>query len=186
MSSNLRNYVKAAYAMDAIVQRVDPGQWDNPSPCSEWTAREVLGHVIWHTKRLAAQCTGGPPPAEQPESEVAGSDPVRAWSAAQEALLEALDQEGALQTPTDGPFGSSTIDDSLALSTFDAMTHAWDIAKATHQNPVIPADLAQRAYDMVRGAGEAVRSPGILGPEMDAPDDADIVTRYMALAGRQV
>ncbi len=186
MSTNLRNYTKAAYALDAVVQRVDASQWDNPSPCEEWSAREVLGHVIWHTNRLAAACNGADQPAEQAEAEVAGDDPRATWSAARDSLLTALDSQGALQVPVEGPFGPSTVDASLVLSTFDAMTHAWDIAKATGQTPVIPSELAESAYEMIAAAGDAVRGPGILGPAIEAPAGANIVDRYMALAGRQV
>ena len=44
MSENLRNFTKAIYGMDAVVQRVPVDAWDNGSPCEGWTARDVVGH----------------------------------------------------------------------------------------------------------------------------------------------
>jgi len=186
MSTNLQNYTKAAYTLDAVVQRVAPDQWDNQSPCEEWSARQVLGHVIWHANRLAATCNQTDGPAEQAEADVAGSDPIATWNSARDGVLAALDQSGALQTETNGPLGESTIDGDLVLPTMDMLTHAWDIATATEQNPAIPTDLAEQAFQLISGAGDFVRQPGILGPALEAPADADIVARYIALSGRQV
>ncbi len=185
MSTNLQNYTKAVYTLDAVLQRVAPEQWDNQSPCEEWSARQVLGHVIWHAKRTAATCNGIEGPATQTEAEVAGADPISSWNVARDGVLAALDQSGALQIPTNGPLGESTIDADLVLPTMDILTHAWDVATATEQNPAIPNDLAESAYALIAGAGDFVRQPGILGPALQAPADADIVTRYLALAGRQ-
>ena len=75
MSENLRAYTRALYAFDAVAARVDPNQWDLPSPCADWTAREVLGHVTWGTLAVAARAAGEQPPREAPEAEVAGDDP---------------------------------------------------------------------------------------------------------------
>ena len=55
MSENLRAYTRALYAMDAVAARVADDQWDAKSPCDEWSAREVLGHVIWGTRAVAAR-----------------------------------------------------------------------------------------------------------------------------------
>jgi hypothetical protein len=41
MSTNLRAYTKAIYAFDAVAQRVPADAWDRPSPCDDWTARQV-------------------------------------------------------------------------------------------------------------------------------------------------
>ena len=185
MSTNLQNYTKAAYTLDAVVQRVATDQWDNQSPCEEWSARQVLGHVIWHAQQVTAKCNGTEGPAEQAEADVAGIDPIASWNAALGGVLAALDQSGALQIATNGPFGESTMDADLVLPTMDILTHAWDIATATEQNPAIPEDMAQSAHDLIAGAGDFVRRPGIFGPALEAPADADIVTRFLALAGRQ-
>ena len=91
MSDNLRAYTRALYAFDAVAARVEPDQWDNKRPCAEWTAREVLGHVTWGTTALAARVSGGEPPAEAAEAEVAGDDPYASFAAARAAALEALD-----------------------------------------------------------------------------------------------
>ena len=185
MSENLRNYTKAVYAMDAVVQRAPSESWNNPSPCSEWTAREVLGHCIWHAKRIANAANGGDPPAEQAEADVAGPDPTQSWAEARDGVLAALDQPGVLAQVSSGPFGEQSLDSALALSAADLTTHAWDIAKATDQPAIIPEDLAQSAYEGMKAAGDMLRRPGLLDAEVDVPNDADIVSKFVAMAGRQ-
>ena len=76
MSENLRRYQEALYGMNAVLVRVDPSRWDEPSKCDEWSCREVLGHVIWHMNEIAARLEQSDPPPEQPEAQVAGDDPV--------------------------------------------------------------------------------------------------------------
>ena len=60
MSENLRWYTKAIYGMDHVVRLAgsDPAVWDRPSPCTEWVARDVLGHVIAVQRSRQARLDG--------------------------------------------------------------------------------------------------------------------------------
>ncbi len=69
--------------------------------------------------------------------------------------------------------------------TMDLTTHTWDIAKATGQDPVIPAELAAAAYRGIQGFGDAARAPGLFADEVVVSDDADMVAKMAAMAGRQ-
>ncbi|MGZ5370417.1 maleylpyruvate isomerase N-terminal domain-containing protein [Aeromicrobium sp.] len=39
-------YRRRADLFEAKVTAVQPDQWSNQSPCDEWTARDVVGHII--------------------------------------------------------------------------------------------------------------------------------------------
>ena len=39
-------YRARADAFQRKVAAVQPVQWSNPSPCAEWTARDVLRHIV--------------------------------------------------------------------------------------------------------------------------------------------
>ncbi|MBT8241572.1 MAG: TIGR03086 family protein [Acidimicrobiia bacterium] len=186
MSDNLRNYTKAIYTMDAAVNRVAPDRWDAPSPCDQWTAKEVVGHCLYALHSVAAYTGAREKPAEMPEAERAGTDPAAVWSAARDEVLAALDQDGALDTEVDGPFGRAPIDNALPVMTMDLTTHTWDLAKATGQDPVIPRELAIAAYEGIKGFGDGARRPGLFADEVRVADDADIVTKMAAMAGRKV
>lgn len=185
MSENLRAYTRALYAFDAAAARVAPDQWDRPSPCAEWTAREVLGHVTWGTLAVAARAAGEEPPREASEAEIAGDDPYASFVAAREAVLGALDHEGVLQTVAETPFGEMPIDTFLGIYTLDPLVHAWDVATATGQPHGIDDAAAERALEGVRPLDEMLRGPGRFGDKVEA-DAGDAATRLAAFTGRQV
>jgi uncharacterized protein (TIGR03086 family) len=186
MSDNLRNYTKAIYTMDAAVNRVPADKWDAPSPCEQWTAKEVVGHCLYALHAVTAYTGAREKPAEMPEAERAGADPAAVWAAARDEVLAALDQDGVLAKEVDGPFGRGPLDASLPVMTMDLTTHTWDLATATGQDPVIPRDLAIAAYESIKGFGDGARRPGLFAAEVPVTDDADIVTKMAAMAGRQV
>ncbi len=184
MSTNLRLYQAGLYTMNAVVVRVDPSRWDEPSKCAEWTCREVLGHSIWHTRSIAAACGTGEPPAEQPEAEVAGPDPLAAWVDARDRVLVGLDQPGVLQTEAPGPFGPMTIDDRLRLAASDVYTHSWDIGAAVGVDPVLDPGVAAELLPGLTAVGDGLRRPGLMGAEVVLDGAASVVDRYLAFSGR--
>jgi uncharacterized protein (TIGR03086 family) len=184
VSENLRNYTRAVYTVDAVVSRMPNEAWDNPSPCAAWTAREVLGHFMWGAHNIASAAGGGERPAPRPEAEVATDDPAAAWAKTREGLLAALDHQGSLQRTFDGPFGSMPIDDFLPIHTIDGILHAWDIARAGGLDAHVPADLATAGVAALERFGDGIRRPGVFGPAVEVPADADPVTRLVGFAGR--
>jgi len=186
MSENLRRYHSALYAMNGVVVRVDPGRWDDASMCDDWTCREVLGHVIWNTQATVAALGIGERPPEQPEADVPGDDPAATWRSAMLAVLEAVDQQGALSTVVPGPFGEQPLDERLRIATADVFTHTWDIATGLGMTHGLDEGLAEIIHEGLAGAGDLLRQPGLLGPPTEAPAGASAVERYIAFAGRTV
>ena len=184
MSTNLRAYTQAVYAFDAVAQRVPDDAWDNPSPCQDWTAREVAGHVIWAARNVAALAGEAEAPEAQPEAEVAGADPLASWASARDEVLEALDHEGALQQEGPTPFGEISVDRFLGIYAVDPLIHAWDLGQATGvQVPLDPA-LCDRYTEQLAKAGDAIRGPGMFDDAVDVGDAADPTARLLAIAGR--
>ena len=184
MSENLRNYTRSVYSLDAVVRRVPEDAWDNQSPCTEWTAREVLGHVIWGMNRVAAGVGAGEEPIEAPEAEVAGDDPVATWDEASRRVLEGLDHQGVLQLVRETPFGEMPVDGLLGFVYSDVLMHTWDIATAVGIEHGIADDLADRAHDLLAGAGDGIRGPGMMDPAVEPPAEADAAGRMAAMGGR--
>ena len=183
MSENLRNYTKAIYTMDAVVQRVPDSVWEQQSPCDEWSAKQVLGHFVGATHSVAAAAMGEQSPERKSEAETAGSDPKATWAASRDALLAALDHPGALGQDFHGPFGPGTVDSFLGIHAIDCLLHAWDIAKTAGIDAHLPADIAAAGAAGLASFGDAVRAPGIFGPAIEVDSD-DPVTRLVAIAGR--
>ena len=183
MSENLRNFTKALYGMDAVVRRVDPARWDDASPCPGWSARDVVAHQVGVLRGLTETVRTGEMalPAE-PEDR---SDPVALWNEARDAVVEALDRPGRLQQSGRYWFGEMTIDELIAVVQWDPLTHAWDLATATGQPAHLDEGLAQRSYDTISSMREALAKRKLVSEEaVPVADDADIVSRYLGLVGR--
>ncbi len=182
VSENLRSYTKAIYGLDAAVQRVGEDQWDQPSPCEGWSARDVVGHNIGMCNMIAGFAAGvgaaGP-------DETTPLDPKAEWAVARDGVLEALDQQGALQIKTQTPWGNLQVDRFLGIVAVDPLTHTFDLARATGQDIVMDEDMAAAGYAQIKAAGDAVRQGGRFEPAAEVADDASIVDKFVAMTGRR-
>jgi uncharacterized protein (TIGR03086 family) len=187
MSENLANYTRALDGFDRVIRGVPDDRWKSPSPCTEWKAIDVAGHVIGVQQMLAAglrnESQGGGRPTPR---ETAGDDPVAAWSAAKADLLGAASVEGALEAPMKTPFGEMPVDSFMGILVLDALTHTWDLARATGQSDRLDPELVHSSFERIKPLDAAIRAPGFFQPAKPAPDGADEQTELMAFLGRQV
>ena len=114
MSTSLRNYTRALYGFDAVIQRVPADRWDADSPCDGWSARDVVVHacgVMQAVEAMARSGTNVAPTTPDPVDDV-----IALWNTSRDDLLEALDHPDVLNRVGDYWFGEGTIDDILAFS----------------------------------------------------------------------
>ena len=182
MSANLRRFTRAVYAMDAVANRVDPSNWQADSPCDEWCAQEVLGHALTVVDMVASLAVGEEAQWQEPLDAV-GDDPIAAWAAARDRVLEHLDRPDVLHAIRPSPFGEMPVDDFLGAIWVDTLTHSWDLATATGQPHAISADLAIEAEASLAALGDGIRGKGRFGPIVEGDFD-DPVDSWIAIAGR--
>lgn len=183
MSENLRNFTKALYGMDAVVRRVPPDRWDEPSPCEGWSARDVVAHQVGVLRGLAETVrTGEMARPAEPEDR---ADPVALWAEARDDVIAELDRAGALQQPGRFWFGEMTVDELIGVAQWDPLTHAWDVATAVGIEAHLDPDLAQRSFDTIAPMRATLAKRQLVSPEeVDVSADADPVSRYLGLVGR--
>jgi len=77
MSEASERYARIAAGLDRPVRGIDTNAWSRPSPCTEWTVRDVVAHVVSVHRHVVAglDASAPPPPATDP-------DLVAAWTAA--------------------------------------------------------------------------------------------------------
>ncbi len=182
MSTAARNYTRALYGMDAVVQRVSADAWDAASPCEGWTARDVVAHAVGVMNAIETMARTGE--NALPEMPDAGDDPVALWNRSRDTLLEALDHPGALERRGNYWFGESTIDDILAFSVWDPLGHAWDLGRATGLEPHGSDEVAAASMQVIGANAEMLRSMGLMGEPVEIDDDAPAYARFLALTGR--
>ncbi len=160
-----------------MARAVPAQRWAGATPCSEWTARDLVEHVIGFHEFLLLRPLGVR--AHRPRE-----DPGARWVATSDALFGALAVDGVLDRATDLPGGGqSTPREMIGALTTDVLVHTWDLARATGVDVGLDEELSADAYAAARGA-DIGRDSGMVGPEVAVDDDADTATKLVALYGR--
>jgi uncharacterized protein (TIGR03086 family) len=166
-----------------LVAGVRPEQWDGPSPVAEWTARDVVRHLVeWFPGFLAAGSDVKIPPGPSVDE-----DPVGAWRHLQYAVQDLLDDPASADRAlSNRHIGEVPLPQAISqFFTADVFMHSWDLARATGQDDTLdPA----RCVEMLAGMEpieELMRSSGQYGPRVPVPDDADAQSRLLGFIGRE-
>ncbi|WP_283135178.1 TIGR03086 family metal-binding protein [Rhizohabitans arisaemae] len=187
MSEIADRYRKRADVFAAKITAVEPGRWSNPSPCEEWTAADVVGHIVDMHGAMLHPLGRALSPAPS-----AAENPVAAFTSARadvEALLADPDTAASM---VDTPGGRVSVEEHIdRVVSEDMVLHGWDLARATGQDDTIdPAEL-ERMWPTAQQIPDEMRIPGhfgpgivVLGPEVKVPEDAPLQERILGLLGR--
>jgi uncharacterized protein (TIGR03086 family) len=169
-------YARLAAGFCARLENCPPDRWTSPSPCEEWTARDVALHLIGSHRGLL----GLPPLELDPNADLAP-----AWREASAAMAAALADTEARAKKPGGPFGESTLE-MLAggLLVTDTLVHTWDFARATSQDEALDAEAVSMSFEWLRGLGDRIRRPGGFHAPVEPPPNADQQTAYICYTGR--
>jgi uncharacterized protein (TIGR03086 family) len=165
-----------------VADGVRPDQWDHPSPVEEWTARDVVRHLVeWFPSFLAAGAD-----IVIPAGPSVDDDPAGAWHHLQSAVQTLLDDPASAEKVlSDRHIGSIPLPQAVSqFFTGDVFMHTWDLARATGQDDTLDPE---RCAVMLAGSEQyedAMRGSGQYGPRVDVPDDADPQTKLLGFIGR--
>src|SRR3954469_731839 len=84
------------------IAAVPSDAWDNQSPCEDWTALDVVRHVV-ATQGMFQTMVG----REMPDLPSVGADPVAAWDAARAVTQRDLDDPEKAEQEFEGQMGRS-------------------------------------------------------------------------------
>ncbi|MCE7001993.1 TIGR03086 family metal-binding protein [Kibdelosporangium philippinense] len=181
-------YRRAQDGFDVVLAKVPADRWDAPSACTEWTVRDVAGHVIWGQQQMRAWATDrqqvqmdGAPGSPHP-AVMAGDDPVATWRAARKESVATLTEEALARMTSITGIGEVPLAAVVTLLITDQVAHTWDIAHGLGIDAELGPELVGVAFDWARA--NVVRRPGFFGPELTPPADANEQTRMLAFLGR--
>lgn len=181
MSNSADRYRRLSGRFRELVAAVPEDRWSAPSPCEEWTALDVVRHVV-DSHGLFEQLAGRP--IESPPD--VDADPLAAFDQVRSIVQADLDDPERATTSWEGHFGRTTFEEGIdRFVGLDLVVHGWDLAKATGGDTSIPAEELEVLEAAVAGFGDAARAPGVFGPEIEVPADADRQTKVLALLGRR-
>jgi uncharacterized protein (TIGR03086 family) len=179
MSLNLRNYTKAVYGFDHVIRSIRDEQWDRPSPCEGWSARDVAVHATGVLRYIESLARSTAPVSVEATT-------YHAWAAARDGVLEALDHPDVLHKTVPTPFGEMTVDALLGVLLTDTLTHTWDLARAVDGDECLAPELVKAAHAAVEPLDAGLRAPGRFDAKVEATPGDDAQTRFLKFLGRRV
>lgn len=175
---------RALTAVDGLIRAVRPEQWSAPTPCAQWTAAQLVNHLVGMNRVFVAMLSNEPPPQR---SERSSGELADAFATSSAGLLAAFSRPGVLEQEFTGPLGMVTGAGRLQIRLYDLIAHGWDLARATGQDArLLPDDLAEQSLTFVRGQLSGQARPGRFDLAQPVADDAPAIDRLAAFLGRRV
>lgn len=169
---------RAADLYDEVLPAIT--DWEAPTPCSEWTARDVLAHVVDEQMWVPGLLAGGTiaEVAEDLEErlrhlhEASGPKLAEDWRAVRPPV--AASWRG---TPDDDEvhmsYGLAPAAHYLAQQTFDLAVHAWDLAVSQGLDLRWDPELERAVLEFVRADLADNPAPHLFDPPVPGYDDLD-------------
>ncbi|MHB8464153.1 MAG: TIGR03086 family metal-binding protein [Acidimicrobiales bacterium] len=173
-----------------VIDNIRPDQLGEPTPCTEWTIRDLVNHITGGSTVFAVSAEQGSVPddllAQLMGGDNLGDDYAGAWKTASTRAMAVFAQPGVLDKIVKLPFGEMPAGIALNIAIFDVATHAADLARATGQT-IADTDLLEAALTIGREMiGPDLRQPGVFDAEQAAGPDAPAADRLLAFAGRKL
>ncbi|MFJ5263437.1 TIGR03086 family metal-binding protein [Streptomyces sp. NPDC088387] len=166
-----------------LVRAATPEHFGLPTPCEDWTVRDLLDHLVWENIIWGGLAQGTPPTDGHAEDHL-GDDHIAAFDTAAAEARAAFRQPGLLERSF-GPAPGRRLVEQLLV---ELLVHGWDLAAALgHDRDLEPA-VARAALPVVREIyGALPRTPGgSLAPARPTPDSAPALDQVAAFLGRGI
>ncbi|MFI0788766.1 TIGR03086 family metal-binding protein [Streptomyces lydicus] len=184
----LRLHGEALALFGSRVHGVRDDRWDDPTPCSEWSVRDLVNHLTAEQLWVPRLVRDGATLAEvgrDLDGDVLGDDPVAAWDRAAVAAVAAFAERGALDRTVRLSYGAGPAAAYCTQMSADAVVHSWDLSRATGADERLPGHLARAALREVEPYAPGLAASGLFAPAVEAPPGADDQTRLLGLLGRR-
>ena len=154
------------------VDGVQEDQWDGATPCSDWTVRDLVNHVVgedlWTVPLLGGSTIEEV--GDRFEGDVLGSDPIEvardSGRAAADAAASAVPGGGTVRLS----YGEDSVDNYVGQLAADHLVHAWDLAVATGQDAELDEDLVSAVAAWYAPWESVYRAGGAVGARADTSE----------------
>ncbi|OEJ24211.1 TIGR03086 family protein [Streptomyces agglomeratus] len=190
----LTRHSEALALFGGHVHAVRENQWQAPTPCTDWSVRDLVNHLTLEQLWVPPLVTEQRPTEEgaggsfgfDPEGDVLGDDPVAAWDRAAADAREAFGAPGALERTVRLSYGETPCSAYCSQMVADLVVHAWDLARAIGADERLPEDLVNFAVREVGPYSAELEKSGLFAAPVEPPPGADVQTKLLNLLGRRV
>jgi uncharacterized protein (TIGR03086 family) len=148
------------------VNGVPPDGWEGPTPCREWSVRDLVNHVVgedlWTVPLMRGRTIADV--GDSLDGDLLGDDPVRsALDAAMEAttaVAEVLPAGGTVHLS----YGEESMEEYVHQLAADHLVHSWDLAVATGTDRRLDPHLVSEVAMWFADREAMYRGGGAVGP----------------------
>ena len=175
-------------SMREIIDGAGADQFDDSTPCPEFTVKDLLNHCNLVMNRVAVIGNGGHWSEVTDESVALETGHGEAFGEAAHATQIAWADASKLEQMFEVPWGELPGAPALFTYTAELATHAWDLATATNQSLEIPDESLHGALV----AAKMIPAEGRDDPEFpfdpvaDPGPDAPVLLQMAGWLGRKV
>jgi uncharacterized protein (TIGR03086 family) len=179
--SERERFRRVAARFTDVVEAVPAEAWSNRAPCDDWTARDVVRHLVEWVPAFFARGD-----IDLPTSVSVDDDPVKAWAQLRDALQAKLDDAVVADSEIDiDPVGRHTVRAAIdQFVTGDVVVHTWDLAKAAGVDAAIDSEMANRMLTPMLAMGDVLVGSGHYKQAVRVADDASVADKLIAATGR--
>ena len=169
----------------ARVTAVPADRWDGPTPCREWTTRELVNHVVGEDRWTVPLLEGATiaDVGSEFDGDLLGHDPVastrRAAGEAVSMVARVLPAGGRVHLS----YGDEDMVEYVHQLAADHLIHAWDVAMATGGDTTLDTELVAVVAEWFAEREELYRGAGLIGPRLEGAFD-DPSAALLAAFGR--
>jgi uncharacterized protein (TIGR03086 family) len=184
ISATVDGLARASAVIGTLIDRIPADKWTAPTPCTEWSVRDVLGHLVGTNLVIVAMLEESPMPERGADR--LGADPAGAYRRSVAVLQAAAARPGVLERRQATRLGVATGAERLQWRIADLLVHGWDLQQATGVVAELPEDLVDQALVFVRAELPGQPRAGRFAGPQPIRDDAPAIDRLAAFTGRPV
>jgi uncharacterized protein (TIGR03086 family) len=170
---------------DALVRAVPANRWSDPTPCAEWSVRDVVNHVVgehlWAPPLLRGETIAQV--GDRFDGDVLGDSPTESWERASAESRQAW-RTASPEFPVHLSFGDTPALEYGQQMLLDLVIHGWDVARGAGLDETLDPAAAAHVLSYVQEHAKEWEAAGVFAAPVDA-DAADPVTRLLGCTGRR-
>jgi uncharacterized protein (TIGR03086 family) len=180
---------RAGVEFEHRLAAVSPDQMCLPTPCQEWTVRDLINHVVTESI-MSVQLLHGAT-ADQVAGKLAedflGNDAIDAFVKATSDERAAFTEPDAMERVVHHPAMDMLGIQLLGFRIGGITLHMWDLARAIDGDETLDSDLVEAVWTQLSPMAPFIAQTGVFGagPSGKIGRDAPLRHRLLDLTGRR-
>lgn len=166
------------------VNEVSDDQWDGPTPCRDWTVRELVNHVtgedLWTVPLMQGRTIAEV--GDRFDGDLLDDTPVQTSLTAAQSAIGVVAETLPSHSTVHLSYGEEEMDEYVHQLATDHLIHAWDLAVATGGDARLDSGLVHEVATWFADREELYRQAGIVGPRCASHGDPQ--GELLAASGR--